>query len=55
MRRATNDVAIAVPPERAPVLIASYLSDSTSLPKVLVEAQAAIGRIIARRFRAGAA
>jgi beta-lactamase class A len=47
-RGAANDVAIAWPPSRAPILIASYLSDSTAPPSTLNAAHAALARLIAR-------
>ena len=43
-RGATNDVAMAWPPGRAPVLIAAYMSDSSSPPAVLCSAHAELGR-----------
>jgi beta-lactamase class A len=47
MRGALNDVAIAVPPGRAPILIASYLSDSSAPLEKLTAAHQAIGQIVA--------
>lgn len=47
---AANDIAIAWPPNRAPVLIASYLSDSDASPKALDVAHADIAAAIARRI-----
>lgn len=44
---ACNDVAIAVPPGRAPVLIALYLSDGHEKVEALEPAQAEVARIIA--------
>jgi beta-lactamase class A len=44
---ACSDVAIAVPPGRAPVLIAVYLSDGHESVEVLQAAQADVARIIA--------
>lgn len=49
-RGAANDVAIAVPPGRAPILIASYLSDGTAGPAASAAAHADIGRLVAREF-----
>jgi beta-lactamase class A len=46
-RGAANDVAIAWPPNRGPILIAAYLSDSTSPPSTLNAAHAALARLIA--------
>jgi beta-lactamase class A len=50
-RGAVNDVAIAVPPGRAPILIASYLSDGKAGLPALTAAQADIGRLVARAFK----
>jgi beta-lactamase class A len=44
---AVNDVAIAWPPTRAPVLVAAYLSESVSPPSTLYFAHQEIGRIVA--------
>jgi beta-lactamase class A len=49
-RGARNDVAIAWPPNRAPILIASYLSDSTAPPSPLDAAHAALARLIAHEL-----
>ncbi|HRG94750.1 MAG TPA: class A beta-lactamase [Polyangiaceae bacterium] len=43
-RGAANDVAIAAPPGRAPVLIAAYLSDGPAPPPALAAAHADIAR-----------
>lgn len=48
---AVNDIAIATPPGRAPILIAAYLSDAESQFKASVAAQAEIGRMVARSFQ----
>jgi beta-lactamase class A len=48
---AVNDVAIAVPPGRAPIVIASYLSDSASTVPALSAAHAEIARISSLRER----
>jgi len=45
---ATNDVAIAWPPGRAPILIASYLHGSTAEPVARNAAHAEIARLITR-------
>jgi beta-lactamase class A len=45
---AMNDFVIAVPPQRAPILLAAYLSESTAAPDVLEGAHAEIARIAAR-------
>ncbi|MFZ5786017.1 MAG: class A beta-lactamase [Acidobacteriota bacterium] len=47
-RGASNDVAIAIPPGRAPILVAAYLSDSNAKPAALSAAHAEIGRLVAR-------
>lgn len=47
---ATNDVAIAVPPARAPILVAAYMSEGTAAPAALQAAQADVGRLVAREF-----
>jgi beta-lactamase class A len=44
---AVNDVAIALPPGRAPILIAAYLSDSASSVPSLSAAHAEIARFVA--------
>jgi beta-lactamase class A len=46
---AVNDVAIAVPPGRAPILIASFMSESTASIASLSAAHAAVGRLVASR------
>jgi beta-lactamase class A len=50
-RGAVNDVAIASPPGRAPILVASYLSDGNARLPALTAAQADIGRLVARTFK----
>jgi len=45
-RGAANDVAIAWPPGRPPLLIASYLSDSVRTLPELSHAHAEIGRAV---------
>lgn len=49
-RGAANDVAIAFPPRRGPILIAAYMSDSASPPSVLNVGHAEIGRLVARQL-----
>jgi beta-lactamase class A len=49
-RGAVNDVAIAWPPNRQPILVAAYLSDSNAAPGALVKAQENIGRLVAQQF-----
>ena len=47
---AANDVAIAWPPGRKPILIAAYLSESDAAPEALDTAHADIARAIATRL-----
>ena len=47
---AINDVAIATPPGRPPVLIACYTSFSAAAPSQLEAAQADIGRLVAAQL-----
>ena len=47
---AVNDIAIAWPPRRAPLLIAAYLSGSRASADTLNAAHARIGRIVAGTF-----
>jgi beta-lactamase class A len=47
---AANDVAIAWPPGRKPILIASYLSGSAASPEDLNAAHVAIARSVAARM-----
>ena len=49
-RGAMGDVGILWPPERAPIVVAAYLSDSDATLSELTAAQAAIGRIVAEHF-----
>jgi len=50
-RGAVNDVAIALPSgARAPILVASYLSDGNSELTALVAAHSDIGRLVAREI-----
>jgi beta-lactamase class A len=49
-RGATNDVAIIWPPERQPILIAAYLSDSQASVEALDAAHARIGADVAAAF-----
>jgi beta-lactamase class A len=46
---ACNDLAIAVPPGRAPILVAAYLGDSPSTIERLEAAHAQIGRLVSVR------
>lgn len=45
-----NDVAIAVPPGRAPVLVAAYMSDGSWGTRVLQAAHADVARLVAREL-----
>lgn len=47
---AANDLAIAWPPAREPILVAAYLSDSKQPPDRLKAAHAEIGRIVGREL-----
>jgi beta-lactamase class A len=47
---AANDVAIAWPPNRQPILIAAYLSESDATPDALNTAHADIARAVTARF-----
>ena len=47
---ATNDVGVIWPPDRGPIFVASYLSDSRATPAALAAAHAEIARIIVARF-----
>ncbi len=49
-RGVVNDVAIAFPPGRGPILVAAYLSDGSAALPALVAAQADIGRLVAREL-----
>lgn len=49
-RGAVNDVAIALPPGRAPILVAAYLSDGEAGLAALTAAHAEIGRLVALEF-----
>jgi beta-lactamase class A len=49
-RGACNDIAIASPPGRAPILIALYLSDGKAGPSALSEAHGDVGRLVAHEL-----
>ncbi len=49
-RGAANDVVIAWPPNRGPVLVAAYMSDSTSPLPILDAAHAELGRLVAHEL-----
>jgi beta-lactamase class A len=50
-QNALNDVAIAVPQDLAPILVAVYTFGSASEPRDIEQAHAEVGRRIARTFR----
>jgi beta-lactamase class A len=54
MRNAVNDVAIAWPPGKPPIIVACYLSDSSGSFTALEAAQASVGELVARAFTTGA-
>jgi beta-lactamase class A len=47
---AVNDVAIAIPPGRSPILIAAFLSEGKADRPALVAAHASISRLVAEHF-----
>ncbi len=47
---AVNDVAIAIPPGRSPILIAAFLSEGSADRPALVAAHASIGRLVTHYF-----
>jgi beta-lactamase class A len=49
-RGETNDIAIAWPPGRAPILIAAYYKGSRAYPETLDAVLADVGRIVAKAF-----
>jgi beta-lactamase class A len=49
-RGAVNDVVIAWPPNRGPILVAAYMSDSTSSLTILNSAHAELGRLVAQEL-----
>jgi beta-lactamase class A len=49
-RGAFNDLAIASPPGRAPILVAAYASDGNASPPAMATAFADIGRLVAREL-----
>ncbi|HEU5077347.1 MAG TPA: class A beta-lactamase [Polyangiaceae bacterium] len=49
-RNAVNDVAIAVPPGRAPVIVAVYTSNGSAEFAALEAAHAAVARVVAREL-----
>jgi beta-lactamase class A len=50
LHNAINDVAIASPPGRAPVLVAAYLSGGSSTKDVLEATHAKVGNLVARQL-----
>jgi beta-lactamase class A len=46
--RNANDIAIVWPPDRAPLIVASYLAESTGTPDQRNAAHASVGRIAAQ-------
>lgn len=50
MRGAANDVAIAWPMDRSPILVAAYLSESLSPPEALNSAHATLGQHLVREL-----
>jgi beta-lactamase class A len=50
LQGAVNDVAILFPPQRAPILLAAYMSDGDSPMSSLNAAHAEIGRVIAKEL-----
>lgn len=48
---AVNDVAIAIPQARSPILIAAYMSDGKAVLRDLEVAQADVARLVARDFQ----
>jgi beta-lactamase class A len=49
-RGSANDVGIAWPPGRAPVIIAAYLTDTSAAAEQQNAAHAAVGRAVASAF-----
>jgi beta-lactamase class A len=49
-RGATNDVAIAMPPGRAPILVAAYASEGGAGPMALQAEHSDVGQLVAREF-----
>jgi beta-lactamase class A len=47
---AVNDLAILWPPQRAPILIACYLTESDRPTETLSDVHARIGALVARTF-----
>jgi len=50
MRNAVNDVAIAVPPGRAPILVAAYMSEGTATMDATQAAHARVASLVAREL-----
>jgi beta-lactamase class A len=49
-RGASNDIAIAMPPGRSPILVAAYMSDGGAQPTALKAAHAELGELVAREL-----
>jgi beta-lactamase class A len=49
-RGAANDIAVAWPPQRPPILIAAYLADSGASAEALNAAHARLGGVVAAAF-----
>ena len=49
-RGATNDIAIAMPPGRAPVLVAAYMSEGGAEQSTLQAAHAQVAQLVVREF-----
>ena len=50
LHNAINDVAIASPPGRAPILVAAYLSGGSSTKDALEAAHAKVANLVAREL-----
>jgi beta-lactamase class A len=50
LRNAVNDLAIAVPPGRAPILVAAYMSEGTAEIDALQAAHAKVATLVAHEL-----
>jgi len=50
LHNAINDVAIASPPGRAPILVAAYLTGGSSTKEALEAAHAKVAKLVAREL-----
>jgi beta-lactamase class A len=50
LRNAVNDVAIAVPPGRAPILVAAYMSEGLAAMDAVQAAHARVASLVAREL-----